>query len=1049
MRFSSLLGTVSLAGAAAHCLSLGGRSRRHTIRNSITSQSSPEFHSRDAFQDLVTWDEHSLLVKGERIMLFSGEVHPFRLPVPSLWGDVLDKIKALGFNCASFYVDWALLEGKPGEFTAEGVFDWGEFFRLAKEKGIWLIARPGPYVNAEVSGGGFPGWLQRTEAVLRTSQHGYLEATDNYVARIGAMIADAQITNGGPVILYQPENEYSGAIGIDPFPQPEYMAYVEQQARDAGIVVPFINNDAWTGGHNAPGTGLGEVDIYGHDGYPLGFDCANPTAWPAGYLPTNWRSEHLRISPSTPYTIPEFQGGSFDPYGGLGFGRCSELLNHEFERVFYKNLYAAGVTIFNIYMTFGGTNWGNLGHAGGYSSYDYGAAIQEDGRTITREKYAELKLQAQFMLVTPDYVTAVPAESATTRVYSPSDDISITPIIAETPGHGSFFVARHVDYASLASTSYTLTLPSSTFRAGNVTIPQLGGSLTLNGRDSKVHLADYKVGEHRLLYSTAEVFTWKAFEDKTVLVLYGGDGELHEVAFGTGFSAPEVLEPFRGVGGGHVKTKTLNGTTILQFTASATRKVVRMGHGLDVYLLDRNTAYNYWVPILPTEEHGYFGSNFNPAALIVAGGYLVRSAAVDGSTLSLRADFNSSCSLEIMGVPRGVDSLRINDKRFRVNTNNMGNWVAEYAYGRSSRRATAPDLDTLDWKAVDSLPEIGVGYDDGEWPAADHEWTSNTIAPLQTQTSLYGSDYGFNAGVLVFRGHFTASGEEGEVYLSTQGGSAYGCTAWLTPEAQGGEAEWVGSWTGVDALGQQNSTFPLPSPLEEGARYVLTVLVDNTGLDGNWVVGLDLMKAPRGILDYSIRRPLSSAGANSTAGETRVDGWKLTGNLGGEDYLDKSRGPLNEGGLWFERHGLHLPGAPARAGFERARKGPTGGTHEKPGVRYYTATLELDVEEGWDVPFAFVFDNSTETGAYRAFVYVNGWQFGRYVSNVGPQTRFPVPEGILNHQGENTLGLAVWALEPGAAITGFELEAGVPVWSGRDEVVLVEGAQWEERQGVY
>jgi hypothetical protein len=38
------------------------------------------------------------------------------------------------------------------------------------------------------------------------------------------------------------------------------------------------------------------------------------------------------------------------------------LVNYEFERVFYKNNYGFGVTVFNLYMTFGGTNWGNLGY---------------------------------------------------------------------------------------------------------------------------------------------------------------------------------------------------------------------------------------------------------------------------------------------------------------------------------------------------------------------------------------------------------------------------------------------------------------------------------------------------------------------------------------------------------------------------------------------------------------------------------------------------------------------------------------------------------------
>jgi hypothetical protein len=32
----------------------------------------------ELLQSLVTWDEHSLFVRGERIMIYSGEFHPFR-----------------------------------------------------------------------------------------------------------------------------------------------------------------------------------------------------------------------------------------------------------------------------------------------------------------------------------------------------------------------------------------------------------------------------------------------------------------------------------------------------------------------------------------------------------------------------------------------------------------------------------------------------------------------------------------------------------------------------------------------------------------------------------------------------------------------------------------------------------------------------------------------------------------------------------------------------------------------------------------------------------
>lgn len=173
----------------------------------------------------------------------------------------------------------------------------------------------------------------------------------SYARSIGEIIAKAQITNGGPVILFQPENEYTGATDDVEFPNENYWAIVEKQFRDAGIVVPYISNDASPQGYFAPGSNwTPQVDIYGHDGYPLGFDCANPYTWPDGKLPTTWKTLHEQQSPSTPYSVVEFQGGAFDPWGGLGFDQCSVLLNHEFERVFYKNIQSFGATIFNIYM---------------------------------------------------------------------------------------------------------------------------------------------------------------------------------------------------------------------------------------------------------------------------------------------------------------------------------------------------------------------------------------------------------------------------------------------------------------------------------------------------------------------------------------------------------------------------------------------------------------------------------------------------------------------------------------------------------------------------
>jgi len=46
----------------------------------------------------ITWDRYSLMIDGQRVFVWSGEFHPFRVPSPSLWRDVLQKLKANGYK---------------------------------------------------------------------------------------------------------------------------------------------------------------------------------------------------------------------------------------------------------------------------------------------------------------------------------------------------------------------------------------------------------------------------------------------------------------------------------------------------------------------------------------------------------------------------------------------------------------------------------------------------------------------------------------------------------------------------------------------------------------------------------------------------------------------------------------------------------------------------------------------------------------------------------------------------------------------------------------
>ncbi len=435
--------------------------------------------------------------------------------------------------------------------------------------------------------------------------------------------------------------------------------------------------------------------------------------------------------------------------------------------------------------------------------------------------------------------------------------------------------------------------------------------------------------------------------------------------------------------------------------------------------IDRNEAYTYWVSDVAGES----------TSLIIKGPYLVRMASINGSSLAIHADFNVSTTIEVIGAPSDIKSFIINNIECDFSYGIAGSIVTSVTVSQPD--LDIPDLSSLDWYYLNSLPEIAANYDDGPWLNANLTSTNNSNS-LSTPTSLYGSDYGFHAGILLLRGHFTADGGSGTFTISTQGGSAHASSIYLN-------GSLVGSWTGDAATSSRDQSYML-SGLTKGASYVLTVLIDNMGYDENYVIGLDTGKAPRGIIRYEL-----SFGLFQSTSIT----WKISGNLGGEDYVDHVRGPLNEGGLYIERHGLHQPSPPISS-FNFTSHSPSIGTICS-GVAFYTAQLNLSLpSDKWDIPLAFEFGNDTSIDTFRAQFWVNGWNFGRYVSNIGPQTRFPVPEGILNYQGENWIGLAVWALEKdGARVPEFRLSAGVPVLTGRDAVEVVDSPAWTARAAAY
>lgn len=78
-------------------------------------------------------------------MRSSGEFHTFRLPVPDLWLDILQKIKAAGFNAISVYTHMGLINPSPGVIDFNNYRALKPLFEIAKQVGVWIILRPGAY----------------------------------------------------------------------------------------------------------------------------------------------------------------------------------------------------------------------------------------------------------------------------------------------------------------------------------------------------------------------------------------------------------------------------------------------------------------------------------------------------------------------------------------------------------------------------------------------------------------------------------------------------------------------------------------------------------------------------------------------------------------------------------------------------------------------------------------------------------------------------------------------------------------------------------------
>lgn len=333
---------------------------------------------------MVTFSNNKFYINGEATRIFSGSIHYFR-SLPEQWHDLMYKLKCCGLNTVETYCCWNLHEPSEGEFCFDGRVDIERFIKTAKDLGLWVIIRPGPYICAEYEFGGLPGWLLKDERIrLRTDEEPYMSAVKRYFDQLIPRIVPYLETNGGNVILMAAENEY-GSFGNST----EYMNKNVELLKSYGVDVPIFTAD-------------GHSQMFIDGGHASNTLCALDFGYANGL-----HDEHFeyikKFQPDSPIFHVEHWIGMFTQWGKPAQPYSADIVEKEIAQ------HLAMDTSFNLYMFHGGTNYEFTNGANAFNtdpddrtetkffadttSYDYDAPLNEWGECTP--KYFAIKRQME------------------------------------------------------------------------------------------------------------------------------------------------------------------------------------------------------------------------------------------------------------------------------------------------------------------------------------------------------------------------------------------------------------------------------------------------------------------------------------------------------------------------------------------------------------------------------------------------------------------------------------------------------------------------------
>jgi hypothetical protein len=494
----------------------------------------------------IKWDRQTFSIDGKSVVLIGGSVHYFRIP-PAEWAAGFERMREDGFNVVDIYIPWFIHEPEEDKFDFESL---EKFLDLAHKFGLYVVARPGPYINSETDQGGFPRWLSGKGVGFRRNSDLDRKWSKHWYDAVMPILARNQITRGGPVIMVQLENEYGHPQYIDKEEKKAYVRFLYETTSAYGFDVPLMGNDMQFAQEDPADPILSK--IYGAvDAY---FDSYKDLE--------KMLTDQRKLNLNTPLGCAEYGLENAEPTVttmlGLGAGYLDQ------------------------YLFAGGSQFAYAAKGYESSGYDPDAIIAEGGYALPN--YGGMKAAALFLR----RFGAIESRAEPAAEPATVDDPEVWIKQRNNGGQGFLFVRsdmRGVSELTLALKSVSQQhISYHDPRSGEVrSIPQYS-TLLLRRNQTRLMPLDFPINhEATLEYSTADLLGMYADPDRTWLVLYGNTGEVSEaaIAFAT---RPSDLGP-------EALWNEQNHQAVFRLPFGDRDQIVPVAKDISLLLLSRQRAY--------------------------------------------------------------------------------------------------------------------------------------------------------------------------------------------------------------------------------------------------------------------------------------------------------------------------------------------------------------------------------------------------------------------------------------------------------------------------